>query len=242
MTRQHRPSRRAFLTGAALLGAATLTGCGLSGSEPETTPATSAPTSLRDRLVAGLQITSPSNARLVENPQTRLTPVTAEWLSGWQILDVLNSTGPHPQRFFVALSDSGRAEVLTGRPDAFSTLLTAAGVRIDSTEVAGDVGEVFLDVTRDFRVYAYRVDSVDDIEWIPRPSAAEQAARDQLLTTYRGKIQPTQVAGSGDGWQVSIWMVQGRDLMTHELGIASGTPIADQAKMIEKDIPVPYSA
>jgi hypothetical protein len=240
---------RALLAGAALLVAATLSACGPSGPEPGSTPSsttgpsvTSSPGDVRGRLASALQGTSPAYARLVENPQTSLTPVAADWLSGWQVLDVVNKTPPHPQRFFVALSDQGRAEVLTGKPDSFSTVLTDAGVQIDSADRAADVASVFLDVTRDFRAFAYRIDSVDDISWLPRPSADEEARRDALIKDYRGKVKPPQVAESGDGWQVTVWMVQGRDLVTHEVGLASGTAATDATETAEKDIPVPYSA
>jgi hypothetical protein len=243
------PIVRAVLAVGSLLVASVLTACGPSGPEPSTTPSTtgspsvsSSPSSLRDRLAFALQATSPARARLVGNPQTTLTPVTADWLPGWQILDVVNKTPPHPQRFYAALSTQGRAEVLTGKPEAFSTVLADAGVQVDTAKVASGIGEVFLDSTRDFRAYAYRIDTVADIEWLPKPTAAEQAARDQLMKTYRSKVKPAQAAESSDGWQVTIWMVQGRDLVTHELGIASGTAVSDKAVTAEKDIPVPYSA
>jgi hypothetical protein len=245
----HRRGQRALFAGAALLLTTALTACSPAGPEPEATPSatagpsvTSSPSDLRGRLVAGLQSTSPVNARLVENSQTTLTPVAADWLSGWQILDVQNQTPPRPKRFFVALSDGGRAEVLSGKPDAMSAVLTEAGVQIDSAERAADIAGTFLDVTRDFRVFAYRVDGVDDIKWLPRPSADEQARRDALVKTYGRKIKPAQVAESGDGWQVTVWMVQGRDLVTHDLGLASGTAATDKTETVEKDIPVPYSA
>jgi hypothetical protein len=243
------PVLRVVLAGGSLLVAASLTACGPSGPEPSATPTTtgspsvsSSPSSLRDRLASALQATSPARAKLVENPQTMLTPVAADWLKGWQILDVLSRTPPHPQRFFVALSTDGRAEVLTGKPEAYSKVLVDAGVQVDSAEVAAGVGSAFLDTTRDFKTYAYRIDSVADIEWIPKPTAAEQAARDQLMRTYRSKVKPPQAAGSDDGWQVTVWMVQGRDLVRHELGLASGTAVSDHAETAEKDIPVPYSA
>ena len=247
--RSRRPVVRAVLAGGSLLVAASLTACGPSVPQPSTTPSTtgspsvsSSPSSLRERLASALQATSPARAKLVENPQTTLTPVAADWLKGWQILDVLNKTPPHPQRFYAALSTDGRAEVLSGKPEAFSTVLADAGVQVDSAEVAVGVGSVFLDTTRDFKAYAYRINSVADIEWIPKPTAAQQAARDQLMKTYRSKVKPPQAAESDDGWQVTVWMVQGRDLVTHELGLASRTAVSDHAETAEKDIPVPYSA
>jgi hypothetical protein len=228
-----------------------LAACGPNSLEGSSTPSTTAGPSvssspgsgsLRERLVTALRATSQARAELVENPQTTLTPVAADWLPGWQILDVLNETPPHPRRFYVALSTDGRAEVLTGKPEAFSTVLVDAGVQVASAEVAIGVGSVFLDSTRDFRAYAYRIDSVADIEWIPKPTAAEQATRQDLIKTYRSKVKPLQAAESDDGWQVTVWMVQDRDLVTHKLGIASGTAVSDHAQTAEKNIPVPYSA
>jgi hypothetical protein len=232
-----------------MLVAASLTACAPSGPGPSDTPSatgspsvSSSPNSVRDRLASALQATSPVRSKLVENPQTTLTPVPADWLPGWQILDVLNNTPPHPQRFFVALSTDGRAEVLTGKPQAVSTVLVDAGVQVDSAAVAVGVGTVFLDSTRDFRAYGYRIDSVADIKWVPKPTAAQQAARDQLVKTYKSLVAPPQATQSSDGWQVTVWMVQGRDLVTHKLGVASGTAVSDAAETAEEDIPVPYSA
>jgi hypothetical protein len=37
-------------------------------------------------------------------------------------------------------------------------------------------------------------------------------------------------------------MVDDRDLVTHELSIATGTAVSDKATTAERDMPVPYSA
>jgi hypothetical protein len=242
------PIVRVLLAGASLLVAGSLTACGSSGPDASATPPTTgspsvstSPNSLRDRLASALQATSPIKAEMVEDPQTTLTPVTADWLPGWQILDVINKTLPHPRRFYVALSTDGRAEVLTGKPEAFSRVLVDAGAQVDSAEVAVGVGSMFLDTTRDFQAYSYRIDSVEDIDWLPKLTAGEEAVRDQLKKSYRSRVKPAQVADSGDGWQVTIWMVNDRDLVTHELSIATGTAVSDQATTAEQNMPVPYS-
>jgi len=248
MIKQRNLGLRTLLAGATVLVAATLAACGPGAPEPSATPSTTTGPSVtspsndvRSRLASALQGSSPAYAKLVQNTQTRLTPVDATWLKGWQILDVSNNAPPHPQRFYAALSEDNRVEVLSGKPDAFSTVLIDAGVTIDTAEVAAEVGAVFLDATRDFRTFAYRIDSVEDIKWRPTLTSAEAAARDDLVKSYRGKVKPAQVADSGDGWQVSIWMVQGRDLVRHELGLASGIAVTDEAETLEKDIPVPFS-
>jgi hypothetical protein len=248
MIKQRNLGVRALLAGASVLMAAMSVACGQGGPEPSSTPSTtagtsvtSAPNDVRGRLASALQGSSPAYAKLVENPKTKLTPVDAAWLKGWQILDVANNVPPHPQRFYAALSDDSRAEVLSGRPDAFSAVLFDADGAIYSADVAADVGALFLDATRDFRTYAYRIDSVEDIKWRPTLTSDEQAARDGLVKSYRSKVKPPQVADSGDGWQVTIWMVQGRDLVKHEVGLASGIAVTDETETLEQDIPVPFS-
>lgn len=198
---------------------------------------------LRERLAQGLNADGDrSNARLVEDSQTTtLTLVAADWLPGWQIVDVLGRTMPHPRRFYAALSDRGRAVVLTGNGRAFSAVLLEAGVRVDSAETAGAIGAVYLDATRDFRAYAYRIDSVEDIEWLPQPTAAEATRRDTLRAAYRGQIRPLRAEGGDDRWQVVTWMVEGRTLTRHELNIVPGLPASDRITVHEQDIPVSYS-
>lgn len=248
MTGDSRYSRRAVLVGGALLVAASLAACGPNGPEPSSTPSatagpsvTSSPGSLRDRLVAALQTTSPTNAKLVENPQSKLTPVEADWLPGWQIIDVVSSAPPHPRRFYAALSSDGRAEVLTGKPEAFSAMLVSAGVQVDSAEVASSIGSVYLDSTRDFQYFSYRVDRIEDIQWRPRLTAAEKSERDEVLQTYRSRVKPATAVETDGGWQVTVWMVQRRNLVKHEVGIAADAAVTDHAETAVADLPVPDS-
>jgi hypothetical protein len=241
-------ARRAVLLGGALLVAAFLSACAPDRPETSSTPSataapsvTSSPDSLRNRLATALRTTSPANASLVEKPQTTLAPVTAEWLRDWQIIDVQNSAPPHPRRFYAALSSDGRAEVLSGKPEAFSAMLVGAGARVDSAEVASNIGEVFLDSTRDFRVFSYRVDRVEDIRWRPRLTSADEAARDEVLRTYRSQVKPAQTVQAGEGWQVTVWMVHGKDLVRHKVTIASDAAVTDETEKVVTDLPVPAS-
>jgi hypothetical protein len=52
--------------------------------------------------------------------------------------------------------------------------------RRSTAGVAVGVGSVFLDTTGDFQAYSYRIDSVEDIDWLPKLTAGEEAVRDQL--------------------------------------------------------------
>lgn len=226
-----RPTRRTLLAGGALVAAAMLTGCSPDRFRPRADD-------LRARLIRALRTDDPADADLLADPHTDLTPVPADWLPGWVIVDVQGMTMLHPRRFYAALSDDDRAKVLTGRPDRFSTVLVDAGVRIDAAAVAATIATVYLDATRDFQAYAYRIDSFADIEWVPEPRTAERGRRDALAETYHDRIQPPRAEGGTDGWVVSAWMVQGRDLVEHELTLSPGRPVADRTVTRERDLPL----
>ena len=215
-------------------------------SPPSTDPSSSVSSTpdaadVRGRLAAGLRDTSPATASLVENAKTTLTPVPATWLPGWQILDVVNLTPPHPRRVYAALSDDGRALVLTGQPDTFSTMLTDAGVSVDSATVATDVAELFLDATRDFVTLSYRVDGVDDIRWRPKLSAEQEKARDQVVSTYGDEVAPAKAGQAGSGWTVTVWSVTGTDLVRHQVGVGADGTTVDKTEVVASDLPVPAS-
>jgi hypothetical protein len=215
-------------------------------SPPSTTPSSSVSSSpdasdTRGRLAAGLQSTSPATARLVSDPKTTLTPVQAAWLSGWQILDVANQTPPHPRRVVVALSETGEAVVLSGQPDAFSTMVQKVGVTVSSADVAAQVATVYLDSTRTFTTLAYRVDDVEDISWRPGLTAAEQKTRDAIVSTYGDKIAPAKAERASSGWTVESWMVSGAELVRHETTIAADGALTDRTETVVSDLPVPAS-
>ena len=195
----------------------------------------------RGRLADGLEGSSPVNARLVSDPKTTLTPVEASWLPGWQIYDVQNQTPPHPRRIFAALSEEGEALVLTGQPDAFSTMLKQAGVSVSSADVAEQVAAVFLDSTRTFTTLAYRIDDADDIRWLPTLTAEQQKARDAVISTYADRIGPPEAEQSSSGWTVEVWMISGADLVRHETTIGTDGTVTDKTETVASDLPVPAS-
>lgn len=215
-------------------------------SPPSGSPSTSVSSSpdaadVRGRLVAGLQDSSPATARLIRDAKTTLTPVEAPWLNGWQIVDALNQTPPHPRRVIVALSDAGAAVVLTGQPDAFTTMLQQAGVQVDSATVAAQVATVFLDSTRTFVTLAYRVESADDIQWRPTLTAAEEKTRDAVVSDHGDRITPARAEKASTGWTVESWMISGSDLVRHETTIGADGTVTDKTETVASDLPVPAS-
>ena len=196
---------------------------------------------LRGRLALGLQDISPVSARLVTDPETALNPVPAAWLPGWQILDVQNLTGQHPRRFYVALADDNQVVVLTAQPAAFSSLLSDAGVSVTSADTATDIAAVFLDSTRNFVAYSYRIDGVDDIEWRPTLTAEQSKARDQIIAAHGKKITPATAEQTASGWTVSVWTIDDTDLVRHEVSVAANGAVSDKIETVATDLPVPAS-
>lgn len=243
---------------AALVLAGLLTGCGpdaspAPGSSPSpTSSATQSPASpstgptneegtVRERLATGLQATSPVNAALVADAQTTLTPIAAPWLPGWQLLDVQNLTPPHPRRFAAALSENGEARVLAGKPEQFNAVVDSAGVRVEEARVATSVAATFLDTTRTFASYSYRIASVDDIKWRPNLDATQQGVKAKVERTYGDKVTTREAHQAGDNWQVELWTIDGTQLVRHELTVAANGSTRDQPVTVVGDLPVPAS-
>lgn len=223
--------------------ALTLGGCGADGASDITTGTTRAGADVRDRLAEGLATVSPHDAQLVKTSRTEVTPVEATWLRGWQVFDVLWSGPNHPVRFYAALSDDGTALMLTGSPESFSQMARSAQVVVDDATVAVEVGNLYLDVTRDFYRWSERIDSMSDIEWRPDidSDVAMQQQRADLETQFGEIVQPPVARPSDSGWSVTIWMTYDRSLVRHDLEIATDGAVHDSAEIVAADMPLPYS-
>lgn len=226
-----------LLVGALLV--MTLGGCGADGSAsdpPETTPTAA---SVRERLAAGLAANAPSTAEVVEAEGTTLTPVDAAWLHGWQVFDVQTNWENDPVRFFAALGDDDTVLVLSGEPDSFLQMTHSAQATVNEAAVAVEVANLYLDVTRDFVAYAYRIDSLSDVQWVS--TADTEQRRAELEAQYATLVQPPAAVPTDTGWRVAAWMVDGRSLVRHDLDIATDGTVQDSPAVVEDEIPVPWS-
>ncbi|MCL2091922.1 MAG: hypothetical protein FWH11_12130 [Micrococcales bacterium] len=223
-----------LLVGALLV--LTLGGCGAdepSGTTTGTTP------DVRERLAAGLAAVG-ADAELVEMKSTSLTPVGAAWLSGWQVIDVEAHWENDPVRFYAALSDDGTAVVLSGSPDAFAEMARNAQVVIDDTATAVEVGSLYLDVTRDFYRYSYRIDTMSDIKW-PKLTSTETQRVAELDAQYGEIVQPPTAEPSDTGWSVLAWMIHDRTLVRHDLNITADGYVQDSQEVVATNLPLPQS-
>lgn len=231
--------RAAGLLVAALL-VVTMGGCSSDSSAdgPSSPAARVTQSPVQEALAAGLTKENPARAELVTAEETTLTPVEAPWLRGWQVLDV-QSFAEYPQRFYAALGDNGTALVLSGSPDSFNLMVRGAGVQVGDASRATDVAIVYLNVTRSFERYSYRIDALAEVQWRPEFDAAQQQRRDALETQYAGLVQPPTAEPSGTGWAVTAWMVDDRTLVHHRLTIDADGVVHDIADVVATDLPVP---
>jgi len=191
------------------------------------------------RLAAGLGAISPVKGTLVQDENVTLTPLEAPTLGGWQVIDVLVRLPLHPQRFYAALCDDGTALVLTASPESFSEMTRSAEVLVDDASGATDLAVLYLDVTRDFDWWSYRIDSVSDIGWVMTAEAEEQ--RTTLQNKYASLIHAPRAEPSAAGWTVTAWTVYGLTLVRHTMSITSAGAVHDSQDVVETNIPVPAS-
>jgi hypothetical protein len=195
---------------------------------------------MRAQLAAGLRPVSPGGARLVDNAATRLRVVPAAWLPGWQVIDVTNNTLAHPQRFYVGLAEGGEVQYLTGEPESFTAMVAAAQPTIASAQTARAVSDLYLDSTRDFVSYSYRISTLDDVDWLPHPTAAQTEARARVVKSFTERVTAPAPQRSGPGWRLTQWMVSGQELVRHEVTVSPTGEVRDSADTVAS-LPVPVS-
>jgi len=177
---------------------------------------------------------------MIGEPGTILTEVPLPWLSGWAVVDALNRTLAHPRRYFVALSDSGSAVVLTGQPSAFNDMVRGAAT-ISSDETAVSIATSFVDLTQDFVVASYRVASVDEIRWLSKLNASQETAKEKIIADVKDRLVPAVAQRSGDAWDVTVWTVTGTSLIRHDMAVLADGTVTETTTEVVSDMPVPQS-
>lgn len=192
-----------------------------------------------DAIAAGLDERNPGIAMMIRSSHTRATPVAAEALGPWQVVDVTHNGTAHPQRWFVGHEPTtGETCVLSGHPEHWARVTEGAQVR-DAAQAA-ELAGVHSDATRDMgRGYA-PLGSVDDIRWLPHPTDA-QRERISALTAGVGEDIAVPTA-TGDGpWEVRLWTVTDGDLVRHDVVVGTDGSVSDRPVVVEADLPVPQA-
>lgn len=188
---------------------------------------------LSDRIREGLPETS-TVARVMDGEPVEVREVALPELPRWRLAEV-KATGERPLMTVVAYAPEGepRSIVLTGFPDRWQSLVGGGTVKDGSRAV--EVARAWYDATRRTDELWYRVESVDDVDW--QPIVDEQAVTD-LKAEYSSMIEPPQARSSDGGWDVTLWAVQQRDLVKHELHVGPDGQVADTPERVEEAMPV----
>jgi hypothetical protein len=207
-------------------------------SGPVSGPSPDQEAEMRTRLADGLRAASPTVAKLVEDPTTELTPQEITWLTGWQVVDIVGTVGLHPQRYIAALAEDGTAVRLTDNPQAFTTMVGAAGVEVGSAKLAGRVGTDYLDLTRSFaRSYSYRIASLADVKWRTKNvTSAQQAARAKV--EQEAAVAAPDPRRDGQSWTMHVWTVTGQALVDHALTVGHDGSVTDSPTTAAENLPV----
>ncbi|QBF47360.1 hypothetical protein [Janibacter limosus] len=233
-----RPAMLALAVGLMPLAACADPGGTTSTTSTSHTTATAGDPDMKDQMATTLEGTSPTIADALRSDTTTITPVATAALSDWQVVDVLPRGGAHPQRWFMGVKDEGReVVVLSGFPQRWAQV--ADGARVTSADQAEELAGVYADATRDMsRGYA-RIESVDDMRFVPSPSQAES---DRIDALRRERTEIAAANASGDGpWTVRLWTVTDGDLVRHDVEVATDGAITDTTQVVEADLPVPQT-
>lgn len=212
------------------------------GSTDETSSGTPQGDDMRSQLAAGLeQANRPTNAKLVSKETTKLTPVNTAWLTGWQVIDVESTGTPHAQRFYAGLAEDGAVQLLSGRPAGFNEMVTAAGATADSGEVATEIAQTYLDSSRDFSVWSYRIQDLSEVKWRTTMTPEQTKIKENTENAWSSKVTAPEPAAAGDGWRLTLWEIKGVDLVRHDLVIGADGQVQDSAVVVAPQLPVPAS-
>ncbi|QDP98462.1 hypothetical protein FOE78_23440 [Microlunatus elymi] len=209
---------------------------------PTATPTTASTqgTDMQSKLARAFESSSPQTAELIKDADTKLNEIKLAGLTGWTLVDVQNLRPPHPRRVAVALSDSGDGKVLSGDPDAFNAVVRANLGEL-TADSAVDAAKTFLDFTRDTGSWSYRVESVEVIKWLPKPTDLQADRRDELIKKYGDQIAPPEAVAESGGYAMTLWTVSGTDLIQHKIIVGSDGAITDATKVAADNLPVPSS-
>lgn len=215
--------RRQMLAGVLGLGALSATGC-----------STVQDLSLRQRIKRGLDGDSLLGEALGK-PSTEIDRVELAALPEWQIVDVRYNGLSHPQRWYLAVTRSGKSSVvvLSGFPQRWDQIITGASV--DSPATAASVARTWFDTTRSMATLGYRIESVDDIQWPSKPGPDVARARKRLARTYA--IGAPEAERVTDGWQMTLWSMEDQTLREHTITVSGRARVVNQVKVREEGLP-----
>lgn len=173
-------------------------------------------------------------SRTLEEGEVETREVDLPQLDSWRLAEVA-STGERPMRWVVAYQPTGEARtvVLSGSPERWQEI--TAGADVQDATAAEQVATAWYDATRRQDELWYRAGSVDDIDWQP---IIDEREVERLKGEYADVLTAPAATPEGDGWKVTVWAVEQRDLVRHEVTVGRDGSVRDDPTTVERAMPV----
>ncbi|GAA4149573.1 hypothetical protein [Actinomadura keratinilytica] len=180
----------------------------------------------------------PHRGALTHKTASMLEEVSAPLPKTWRFF--MFEAFPHPQASFqVAVEAStGKVVSLTGRPEAFGEVLRASKATLPTTREAVAVARAYLDLTRTMDRYLRVVDGVDDLTWLPEPTAEEKRARERAEPRLRSLLKPPTAVAKGDAYVVTLFVRNGTDIEQRTVRIDAGASVTDTRQVMLRGLPL----
>lgn len=195
----------------------------------------------REKISGMLRGQDDLGAKLILRKTTTVEEIKTNFLKTWKILrvDYFGPTGP--VLFFFATNLDDQALMLTGNSDAFARVLSNEGARLENAAQAAEYVRLFFETTRPTNIAFSVIRSVEDIRFLPKPNAAEQAQITELRQRLQGQIHEPCAEPVENGHRVTLYVVQKRDLIELETLVFPSGAMQIWQKILAENVPVPYT-
>lgn len=196
--------------------------------------------STRHALRKAMRKVDPDFARLVSDPVTEIRRHPAPFLTDHGIYRVEHRGPYRPIAFYVSLSASGSARLLTGAPENLTLLAREEALVVDSPEKAEALAYLYLEATRPMTERFYVVRSIDDVEFRAGLTSDDKDAEASFRNAYSSQIMPPHVDSEGDGYVVRVFAVRDQSLERLTLAIAPDAEMKRKVETLEENLPLVY--
>lgn len=186
---------------------------------------------VREELVVGLQRQHPELARAVAEPGTRLTPLEAPFLGRTRLYEARKFLPTRPLLVYAGLQAGGPTFLLNERPEAFDEMVRADGARVTDEAAATALVRMRQEVTRPQDHRYLIVDSLDAIPF------RDGSAADESL---RGVVQPPCATRAGDGFEVTLFVVEDEHLDRLIASVSPSGHVALMTHTVADALPLVY--
>jgi hypothetical protein len=176
-------------------------------------------------------------ARMAGDDMATVTVHPVSFLKRYSVCFVEYLTPSRPVGFFVGYAPGLPALRLTAAPSNFALMARAEALEVNSPDLAAEYATAYLEITRSMSHVFYLVRAVEDIQFLPSPSAEEERLARVLAEKYRQVVVPPVARSSLLGHTVTVYAMRQQELERHDLTVGPYGDVRDRAVVLEKNMP-----